>query len=972
MRALRRRAMQWLCVVLLLGSQAPVGDQALASTARPITPVEVKPQLASIPNRLVSSAGVSDEGPWDNNFGIPGINGTVFAIAVTGTAVYIGGFFVTAGGVAANSIARWDRETNTWEALGNNLLGGGVGVNGVVSAIAVYGDDVYVGGGFDAVDGLSARSVAKWNDVTKQWSPMSGFPYPVDEIAVDSHGAVYVAGSVYVSNFPAPFACIQRWVGHAWTTGCRLRIELRPNEVAPFYGFRITALAVDKSDNVYVGGPASQIIDNVHMDGLAVWHGTWFPVPNREPNEVIDLAANGDEVYVLERLFSQPVNPYIDRLSTVAGGWSVLANFVPGGNSVIKSIAVSDAGNGADVYMGGRLTSINGVAVSNIAKWNSTTGQLSALATGIESNSPYIPVQALAIGEDAVYAGGDFTIAGGSTSNSIARWGRPTSLTVDTESNTQDGDTASVGALIANRGADGRISLPEAVTAVNNSNPGRTIKFDLPHGATIVLTETITLEASKTTIDGDVNGDAKPDVLIVGQAITPTLRVQSANNLIRNLAIKGLRLEGASAHDNRIANSYFGTDADGLAARPESGNGLEVASGASNNVIKNSIFAGNVNADPNINGAGLLIASGAHHNVVQGNRFGVNRVDAALPNEIGLAIVSGAQNNTIGGDWASTGCKDPCNLISGNQTVGLVLQGPGTMSNTVLGNLIGLNPAGSGPLPNEGSGIRLEAGASDNLIGGDHALKTCTGPCNVISGNQGAGVAIVGASQNRVQGNFIGLNLVGTGTLPNTASGVQVTGGAAFNIIGGLRTDNQCIGPCNLIGGNGQSGVVLEQTDTISNVVEGNYIGLGLTTIGFITMPNQLNGVTVAGGASLNLIGGIRPGEADCNGACNVISGNGGAGVLLADAGTTQNSVQGNFIGVNATRNVHMPNALSGVIANAATDNLIGGPRVPGACIGPCNVIAGNLGGGVWGGGSNHARDHYSWQCDLRERRRGD
>src|SRR5262249_19889418 len=54
------------------------------------------------------------------------------------------------------------------------------------------------------------------------------------------------------------------------------------------------------------------------------------------------------------------------------------------------------------------------------------------------------------------------------------------SLFVTTTADTVDGSTASVSALIANPGADGRISLREAITAANNTAGADTIRFGIP------------------------------------------------------------------------------------------------------------------------------------------------------------------------------------------------------------------------------------------------------------------------------------------------------------------------------------------------------------------------------------------------------------------------------------------------------------------------------------------------------------
>jgi hypothetical protein len=46
----------------------------------------------------------------------------VFALAVSGSDVYAGGNFKTAGGGAATNIAKWNG--SSWSALGSGMIGG--------------------------------------------------------------------------------------------------------------------------------------------------------------------------------------------------------------------------------------------------------------------------------------------------------------------------------------------------------------------------------------------------------------------------------------------------------------------------------------------------------------------------------------------------------------------------------------------------------------------------------------------------------------------------------------------------------------------------------------------------------------------------------------------------------------------------------------------------------------------------------
>ncbi len=109
--------------------------------------------------------------------------------------IYVGGYFSEIDGVAANNIAVWNGME--WRALGG-------GTNGEVYALAVSGSSLYVGGDFNRVNGTNvvANHVAQWNGT--QWLALSsgsadpdiesGFNEPVRALAADGNGGVYAGG----------------------------------------------------------------------------------------------------------------------------------------------------------------------------------------------------------------------------------------------------------------------------------------------------------------------------------------------------------------------------------------------------------------------------------------------------------------------------------------------------------------------------------------------------------------------------------------------------------------------------------------------------------------------------------------------------------------------------------------------------------------------------------------------------------
>ncbi|MEE9597348.1 MAG: choice-of-anchor Q domain-containing protein, partial [Acidiferrobacterales bacterium] len=120
-----------------------------------------------------------------------------------------------------------------------------------------------------------------------------------------------------------------------------------------------------------------------------------------------------------------------------------------------------------------------------------------------------------------------------------------------------------------------------------------------------------------------------------------------------------------------------------------------------------------------------------------------------------------------------------------------------------------------------------------------------------------------------------------------------------------------------------------------NNAIEGNYIGTDV--LGAAAAANGNDGVHLASGTNNNVIGGTGAGDG------NVISGNTNDGILLTDAGTSNNRVESNFIGTNAAGTTALGNGDDGVsIQVDANNNTIGG-TAPTAR----NVISSNGGDGI-------------------------
>jgi titin len=358
-------------------------------------------------------------------------------------------------------------------------------------------------------------------------------------------------------------------------------------------------------------------------------------------------------------------------------------------------------------------------------------------------------------------------------------------------------------------------------------------------------------------------------------------------------------------------------DASGRFAVPNGYSGIGIWDGPVGTLIGGTnVGARNIISGNNDDGISLSY-SNVSGVVIQGNYLGTDFTGTnAVPNgNSGVNVFSGAHGVTIGG--ASAAAR---NIISGNGYTGVILQGAGATNNLVQGNYVGTDPTGSNAVANAQIGVGVWDGATGNLVGGTNA-----GAANVASGNLYYGILVsdLGTSNNVVQGNYAGTDPTGKLAVPNGSIGIVVGNGATGNLIGGPVPFAR-----NIISGNGYAGVALDGVS--NNLVQGNYVGTSAT--GSNAIPNAQFGVGVWGGATGNLVGGTNAGAA------NVISGNANCGVFISDVGTSNNLVQGNYVGTDATATFAVPNSYVGVaVGNGANNNVIGGAG-PGAG----NLLSGN------------------------------
>jgi len=328
--------------------------------------------------------------------------------------------------------------------------------------------------------------------------------------------------------------------------------------------------------------------------------------------------------------------------------------------------------------------------------------------------------------------------------------------------------------------------------------------------------------------------------------------------------------------------------------------------------------------------------SGVSNNHIAGNYIGTEITGTDLRgNSEGIRIANGSNNNYIGIAPDGTG---KLNLISGSSGFGIIIAE--SNHNYIAGNYIGTDISGTISLGNS-NGIKLQNGASSNIIGTNGDGIADAEEKNLISGND---FANPNTNNNVIAGNLIGTNFDGTSSLANGGSGISIESDS--NRIGTNGDGNSDLHEANLISGNGTTGIHVSSN---GNWISGNLIGVDKT--GMIAIGNTFDGIVLDITANNNLIGTNGDGSADAE-ERNIISGNSFGGIsIIGD----NNVVAGNYIGTDATGNTGHGNLRYGVsLGNGATGNLIGtdGDGIADAAEG--NLISGNGRFGVQLSGAAH------------------
>jgi hypothetical protein len=313
------------------------------------------------------------------------------AIAVAGTSVYIGGGFTHIGGVAAPYLAKLDAATGTVDTV----FAAAPGADSFVYALAIAGNQLYVGGAFTHFAGVQtalARVNATNGAVDTAFTQSVASTSQVQSLLVSGN-------SLYVGRtFPGATPVLEKIDTGTGTSDATFG-------AGAGFDFGVYSLMLANS-SLYVGG-AFTTYRGARANNLAKLDPTsgaldmTFTQATGGNDTVFTLAAAGSQVIaggVFSTYRGAPANN-IAKFSLATDEPDLAFSAAAGTNGNVIRMAL----NGSALYLGGVFTSCGTLTTIYIAKVDAATGACdTAFAAG---GAPFF-IDAMLIHGTSLYVGG--------------------------------------------------------------------------------------------------------------------------------------------------------------------------------------------------------------------------------------------------------------------------------------------------------------------------------------------------------------------------------------------------------------------------------------------------------------------------------------------------------------------------------------------------------------------------------------
>lgn len=341
----------------------------------------------------------------------PNASGEVYALALSGSDLFVSGFFSAIGGQVRTYLAKISATGTgnadpTWDQP----------PNGFITSMVVSGSNLFVGGNFTGIGSVSRNYIAKLSTagtgtVDPIWNPNAS--NIVNAIAV-SGSDVFVGGIFTVIN-STPRSKIAKLNANGTGT-----VDATWNPFTNVAG-SVLSLLVSGTD-LYAAGTFTSIggenrnrVAKFSTTGTGTANPTWNP--NVLGTEVISMALSGNVLYLGGNFTSVggQARRHIAKVSALGTG-TLDASWNPNPKQAVKTLAV----NGSTLYVGGLFNSIGTLTRSKLVRFDKSTGVVDPTWNpnpNISSNG----IRDLIISGTSLFAAGEFTSIGGQTRYGLAK-----------------------------------------------------------------------------------------------------------------------------------------------------------------------------------------------------------------------------------------------------------------------------------------------------------------------------------------------------------------------------------------------------------------------------------------------------------------------------------------------------------------------------------------------------------------------
>ncbi len=326
----------------------------------------------------------------------PGANGTVNALAVSGSTLYFGGSFSTAGGASRTRLAAVAKSNGSIQSWAPPA-------SGVVRALGVTGSRLFVGGDFATIDSVANPFLTAFDTSTGTMD--SNFVPKLDGSvrAISKVGDKVFAGGSFVTAYGVArqsLAAFDRQTGEPTSFNALLPVGAQVNDLAL------------SGATLYVGGQFATIggvarINLASVDATSGALNSPFNAQISTNQTVTELAALGSKLYVAGN-FTSIGGQSLSRFAVLN---STSANADVGSpvvNAAVEVLRLSS--DGTRLYMGGRFDQVDATTRTLFAELDTSTDALTSrsLTIGGTASNGVLAVFGMDIEDGLLYLAGDF------------------------------------------------------------------------------------------------------------------------------------------------------------------------------------------------------------------------------------------------------------------------------------------------------------------------------------------------------------------------------------------------------------------------------------------------------------------------------------------------------------------------------------------------------------------------------------